>query len=215
MKALPKVVPEYREEARGRILEAARRVFAEKGYHEATMDQVAKQIGVSKGALYLYFPSKEELFEAMSRSAPSAFKEILYSTFSTASNPIDSATQFFDNMMKRFGSNPRLSFEILSEASGNSSLKRVLRHSQEEFAKALAGFLEGLRKMKLIDDNLELLSLAYALIALWNGLETLIASGLSLAETKQAWLEGFKAMFLQRLPSDVIASANRSGPKTG
>ncbi len=195
---MPKVVPEYKEEARSRILDAASRVFAEKGYHEATMEDVAKQLGVSKGALYLYFSSKERLFEAMSRTAPRAFKEILYSTFNTQANPVESATRFFDAMMKRFGSNPRLSLEILSEASRNPALRRVLRQNQEEYANGLASFLEGLRKMRLIGDSLELLPLAYSLIALWNGLETLVVSGLSLADAKAAWLEGFKAIFLQQ-----------------
>jgi len=204
---MPKVVPEYKQEARSRILDAANRVFAEKGYHEATMDDVAKQLGVSKGALYLYFSSKERLFEAMSRTAPRAFKEILYSTFNTQANPIESATRFFDAMMKRFGSNPRLSLEILSEASRNPALRRVLRQNQEEYANGLASFLEGLRKTRLIDDNLELLPLAYSLIALWNGLETLVVSGLPVEEAKGAWLEGFKAIFLQqhRLQQSVMA----------
>jgi len=212
---MPKVVPEYKEEARSRILDAASRVFAEKGYHEATMEDVAKQLGVSKGALYLYFSSKERLFEAMSRTAPRAFKEILYSTFNTQANPVESATRFFDAMMKRFGSNPRLSLEILSEASRNPALRRVLRQNQEEYANGLASFLEGLRKIRLIGDSLELLPLAYSLIALWNGLETLVVSGLSLADAKAAWLEGFKAIFLQqpRLQQSVMGS-RRTDKKT-
>src|SRR6266702_8567542 len=141
VKSMPKVVPEYKEEARSRILDAASRVFAEKGYHEATMEDVAKQLGVSKGALYLYFSSKEHLFEAMVKTAPQAFKEILYSSFGDEADPVQSATRFFDAMIKRFGSNPRLSLEILSEASRNPALRRVLRQNQEEYAKGLASFL--------------------------------------------------------------------------
>ncbi len=51
--------------ARNRVLQAALEVFAEKGYHEATMDEVAKVAQVSKGALYLHFPSKQELFASL------------------------------------------------------------------------------------------------------------------------------------------------------
>ena len=60
---MPKVVPEYKEEAKTKIIEAARTVFAKKGYHDATMDDVAKEVGVSKGALYSYFKSKEDLLK--------------------------------------------------------------------------------------------------------------------------------------------------------
>jgi AcrR family transcriptional regulator len=44
------------------ILEAAKQVFARKGFHDATMDDVAEQAGVAKGTLYLYFRSKREIF---------------------------------------------------------------------------------------------------------------------------------------------------------
>ena len=60
---MPKVVPEYKEEAKTKIVEAARIVFAKKGYHDSTMDDVAKEVGVSKGALYSYFKSKEDLLK--------------------------------------------------------------------------------------------------------------------------------------------------------
>jgi TetR/AcrR family transcriptional regulator, repressor for uid operon len=194
---MPKVVPEYKEEARIRILDAARKIFGLRGFHEATMEHIAKHLGVSKGALYLYFRSKEDLFEAMSRTGPNAFKEILYSTFGSTSNPVESAALFFDRMIERFGTTPRLDLEILSEASRNQALRRVLRQNQQEVAKGLAGFLEELKKLKVIDEDLRLLPLAYALIALWNGLETLMVSGLSVEEAKEAWLESFKAIFLQ------------------
>ena len=46
---------------RQEILSAAKTVFLRKGFHKATMDDIARQTGLSKGALYLYFPSKENL----------------------------------------------------------------------------------------------------------------------------------------------------------
>jgi len=51
-----------KDRTRLRILEAARRAFASRGYHGTLMDHVAQEAGVSKGALYVHFPSKEELF---------------------------------------------------------------------------------------------------------------------------------------------------------
>lgn len=47
------------------ILEAATRVFTEKGYHGATMRKIAREAGVATGTLYLYFPSKEAAFLAL------------------------------------------------------------------------------------------------------------------------------------------------------
>jgi AcrR family transcriptional regulator len=44
------------------ILESARRTFAAKGFHAATMDEIAETAGVAKGTLYLYFDSKRTLY---------------------------------------------------------------------------------------------------------------------------------------------------------
>jgi AcrR family transcriptional regulator len=57
-----------KDERPGEILAAALDVFAERGFAAAKLDEVAARAGVSKGTLYLYFPSKEELFRSMVRS---------------------------------------------------------------------------------------------------------------------------------------------------
>lgn len=59
-----------RKEARpDEIIRAALTVFARSGFTAARLDDVAAEAGVSKGTLYLYFPSKEELFKAVVRAA--------------------------------------------------------------------------------------------------------------------------------------------------
>ena len=54
------------------ILDAALDVFAEKGFADARLDDVAARAGVAKGTIYLYFASKEALFEALIRSGIAA-----------------------------------------------------------------------------------------------------------------------------------------------
>ncbi|MDP1650968.1 MAG: TetR/AcrR family transcriptional regulator [Rubrivivax sp.] len=49
------------------LLDAALALFAEKGYTATRAEEVARRAGVSKGTLYLYYPSKEELFKAVVR----------------------------------------------------------------------------------------------------------------------------------------------------
>ena len=51
------------------IVAAAMEVFAERGFAAARLEEVAARAGVSKGTLYLYFASKEELFKAVIRAA--------------------------------------------------------------------------------------------------------------------------------------------------
>jgi AcrR family transcriptional regulator len=59
------VVTEFRE---AEILEAARQVFARRGFAEASMDEIAHAAGLAKGTIYLYYPSKRELYRAALRA---------------------------------------------------------------------------------------------------------------------------------------------------
>ncbi len=56
---------EIRLKSQKRILDAALEVFAKQGYHLATVDAIAKTAGVSKGLMYNYFKSKEELLHEL------------------------------------------------------------------------------------------------------------------------------------------------------
>ena len=68
MEAEPAVRWRRRKEARpGEILEAALDCFAERGFAATRLEDVAARAGVTKGTVYLYFPSKEELFKAVVR----------------------------------------------------------------------------------------------------------------------------------------------------
>ncbi len=59
---MPRVSLEYEQNQKKRIIEGAAKVFAEYGYRQTTMDQICQALKLSKGAVYTYFKSKEELY---------------------------------------------------------------------------------------------------------------------------------------------------------
>ncbi len=59
---MPKISDERKAARREQILEGARRCFAENGYEGATVAKLENAIGLSRGAIFNYFPSKEDLF---------------------------------------------------------------------------------------------------------------------------------------------------------
>ena len=61
IKSKKDVVTEFRTAG---ILEAARKVFAKKGFHDATVDDVANAAGLAKGTVYLYYRSKQDVYLA-------------------------------------------------------------------------------------------------------------------------------------------------------
>lgn len=62
MKTKQQVVSEFR---RAEIIDAARSVFARKGFARGIMDAIAKEAGIAKGTVYLYFRSKKEIYRAV------------------------------------------------------------------------------------------------------------------------------------------------------
>jgi TetR/AcrR family transcriptional regulator, transcriptional repressor of aconitase len=60
---MPKVSKEHRQAKRGQILDAALRCFARNGYYKSSMRDICKEAGLSAGAVYLHFRSKEEIME--------------------------------------------------------------------------------------------------------------------------------------------------------
>src|ERR1700733_9444215 len=62
LKTKKQVVSEFRQ---SEIIEAARKVFAEKGYIAATVDEIAALAVLAKGTIYVYFSSKEQIYNAV------------------------------------------------------------------------------------------------------------------------------------------------------
>ena len=62
---MPKLLETTRADRQERILRAAVACFARRGYDGTTMEEIAIEAGIAKGAAYIYFPSKEALFLAL------------------------------------------------------------------------------------------------------------------------------------------------------
>lgn len=60
---------EIRNERKQIIMDAALEIFAELGFHNTSMNQIAKKAGISKGLIYNYFESKDELMSEIVKSA--------------------------------------------------------------------------------------------------------------------------------------------------
>jgi AcrR family transcriptional regulator len=62
---MPKVSPEHFKKRRADILDAAKRVFTIKGFEPTTMQDIVEESGMSRGGVYQYFSSAEEMFIAI------------------------------------------------------------------------------------------------------------------------------------------------------
>ena len=165
------VLKDFRTHA---ILEATRRVVAEVGYVDASMERVAQEAGVAKGTLYLYFESKEELFE---RAVDNGLDQLMDSTrtaLEAAGAPldrlrvavrtgVDQARQnsaFFQAVVtarparrRRPGGGLRGYVALLSELLEEGVREGVLRSIEpERTARMLVHGMSGLVAESLLDD---------------------------------------------------------------
>jgi len=74
---VPKVSQEHLDARRAQILDGARRCFAAHGYEGATVARLEKEIGLSRGAIFNYFPSKRDLFIALAVEVNTRYRGLI------------------------------------------------------------------------------------------------------------------------------------------
>ncbi|HXY47215.1 MAG TPA: TetR/AcrR family transcriptional regulator [Thermoplasmata archaeon] len=142
---MPKVVPEYKEQARARIVEAAAAVFKREGLPAGTMDEIAREIGVSKGALYLYFPTKARLLEAVQAKYRAQYIGTLERRLEhgdVAEGIVDSIDgilsgefdpSVFHQLVMSAGTEPEVREAMRADARGDRiELRKLLKHLEAE-----------------------------------------------------------------------------------
>jgi len=90
---------------RRQIIDGACRVFLERGFDAASMGEIAREAGVSKGTLYVYFKSKEELFEAIVEGQCSLQGEQIF-TFDANDSDVEAVLTRLGDAFVRFMCRP-------------------------------------------------------------------------------------------------------------
>jgi AcrR family transcriptional regulator len=85
-----------RERHRAEILDAAERVFAESGYHQATVEEIARTSDFSVGSIYNFFPSKRNLYQEVIERLAELFRSDFVLHVSGLSDPVEQLTRTID-----------------------------------------------------------------------------------------------------------------------
>ena len=132
---------ERRKEARpGELLDAALDLFVEKGFAATRVEEVAARAGVSKGTLFLYFQSKEELFKAVVRENISGhFKEWNETFDNFKGTSAEMVTLCMNEWWRRVGATKASGIEklMLSEAGNFPDLAAFYRQEVVEPGQSL------------------------------------------------------------------------------
>lgn len=112
------------------ILDAAIRLFTEKGFAATTMDDVAKTAKISKGLTYFYYKNKEDLYLAMTKKALDELKDVFKDIYKIKSrNGLEMITELANSYMK-FARGNRIYYEAILDFLGTVQLftDENLRH---------------------------------------------------------------------------------------
>lgn len=130
--------PRPRDDRRAQLLEAARQVFADKGFDAATVDDITRVAGVAKGTFYLYFEEKRQVLHALVETFLSLLTAIGQSVATEVGTPTEyfaRITQAMTEILRVFSEHRALAKLAYRESMG---IDRQLARMLHDFYRAIA-----------------------------------------------------------------------------
>jgi AcrR family transcriptional regulator len=125
---------------RARLLEAAEQIFAELGYHEASIVKITEAAGVAQGTFYQYFPGKKEIFEELMRDLNRRVRHAMTEAAAQGETRAEQEQLGFQAFF-RFTAEHRALYRIIRQAEFVSP--EILHYHYEKITE---GYVEGLQE---------------------------------------------------------------------
>ena len=173
---MPKVLPEYLELRKQQILDAAALCFSRRGFHQTTMQDICREVELSPGAVYRYFPSKEAIIEGMCNRGQEANAAGLDQGLA-AQGTLDAFDQliriFFLEMdnLKSFEV-CALNVELIAESPRNERVQKLQERAIQDVLGRLVTFMQASQHAGDVDPTLDPEAIARVMIAQYQGLVT-------------------------------------------
>jgi AcrR family transcriptional regulator len=194
-----------KEQGRQDILEAAMALFAEKGFHGVSMQEIAAQAGVAVGTLYNFFVSKEALYTALMEVCASGVAELVMPILDDSHvGPLDKIRQVInihERIVRENAPYIRLSqsrysdhsMQVKLEARGQAALRRIQTRMAEVIAEGVSqGVFRDMDPVFIA----ELLKTAMETAAFWSIQQPAQGSAIDISKT-------LETLFLHGIIKDV------------
>lgn len=199
---------------RDRIIANATRLFAAKGYHGTTIDEIVQATGIAKGTFYIYFDSKEELLvEVIKRLIDDTLKRIDRALEERDEKDFVARIEAKGReMLDLYLNQSELLYMLLGETVGNPRLMAQLREVYEQLAEGIEEDLRLGVEAGGILPFADLKTISYALVGMGQSIAILLMDADEKQEekTRMAVHE-----FVSRTFSTARAPAQRRGRKNG
>ena len=176
---MPKVSKAYMEGRRQQILDAAVACFGRKGIYRTSMDDICNEAGLSRGAIYTHFDSKEEIIAAAAERAATEGTETFAAVIAESSGPgdaLDRLAQLYTTLLME-GQPPfilgRQAFETYAEEIDSPVVRRGPEKMRATYRRATTDLIRRAAELGDIRTDLPPESVATLLMALMEGLRVL------------------------------------------
>lgn len=172
---MARVTEAHVEARRNQILDAAWSCFAKRGFHQTTMQDIATDAGISAGAIYRYYASKEAVLAAITERNTERYAELLADIRSEAKEPMDVLDAIGQTMLATFEdpmfeTNTRLDIEVRPETLRNDVLRERFRQQLEFWRKSLVVLLQEARDKGELRRDIDIDTFVVLAIAAYDGL---------------------------------------------
>ena len=211
---MPKISPAHEQQRRAQILAAAMACFARQGYHATSMDDVVRESGLSVGAIYSYFPSKEDLFLTLSDDRAQQTLAYMSGLFarpgSLAEKSREAVDYFFDRLSDELVPLMRVNLEFLSEALKSKRIKERQDHRYDAIRQFFHSLLSEAQARGEVRGDVDIQAAAELMMALGEGIVLLTVTGL-----RQVPLEALKVAYIALLDSGLASPDHSLFPSVG
>ena len=170
--------PDVSEERKNQILAAASAVFARSGFHEARMDDIAEEVGLSKGALYLYYKSKDAIIVALLKFFfDQEMNQLRTMLQKRQQKSVRGQLMIMNHMlaegMKWMSNLMPVAFEFYAIMSRRKEVRLFLKDYFKEYRELLASLIQQGIEQGEFQPTVDAENLAIAITALYEGLALL------------------------------------------
>ncbi|SDX93371.1 TetR/AcrR family transcriptional regulator [Thermoactinomyces sp. DSM 45892] len=155
-----------------RIKNAGLRLFARRGYHATSVDEIVEEAGYTKGAFYGHFKSKEELFLSIMDERMILHQTEIVKSFQVHEDDgLITITRQLEYVIQRAQDDSWASiyFEFLANTRRNPEVQKKLALMYSRWREFVTGFFQNLQEKGLIKINIDIQLLATTIIALFDG----------------------------------------------
>jgi TetR/AcrR family transcriptional regulator, transcriptional repressor of aconitase len=171
---VPRVTDSYLESRRRQIMDAAVACFARQGFHRTTMQDIVAETGLSAGAIYRYFPAKEDIVAAIAAEHHTREAAVL-STAETARDAGDVLRDLAHASLGRLADPAeqqwrRVTVQLWGEALRDERVMRIVRGGLDEPIEIIAGLLRRGQQDGSVPAGIDPVSAARVCAAIFQGL---------------------------------------------